>query len=529
MGKPKRMDEIRTILSTYLRTNSIRGTARILGMSKNTIRRYVSKCNSLELSIVAVLRLDDSELSEAFYGVGKSTPEQGRLDDFNARFPRMVKELRRVGVTKQLLWQEYKNTYPQGYGYSQFCEHFKRIASRKDLTLSLVHKPGEVMQVDFTGSKLRYIDSQTGEVITCEVLVCVLPHSHYSYAIALPSQKINDFVHGINSALHYFGRVPKVILSDNLKSYVKRSDRYQPSFTDLCVQLADHYHLELRAARVRKPKDKASVENLVSTVYRRIYAPMREEVFHSIEDLNSRIEEQLAIHNSMPFQKREGSRSEIFANYEQVVMDDLPSELFEVKKTVKAKVRLDYHVEIGEDRHFYSVPYQHCGKQAIVTYTRDTVEVYIDSHRVMTHSRIKDKTKYQRKTLKEHMPQSHKEWLEAKGRKPIYYISIAEKIGKETLWCINRILQRGIHPAQTFSSCDGILHLQKKYSKERLEQACKRCRAADHASYHKIKNILERNLDHATNQTQVHQSLNHDNIRGAQAYSQTLKIIDNEK
>ena len=518
MGKPKRMDQIRLILSTYLRTSSKRKTARVLDVSKNTVKSYINKCIAQEVDIAKVLNGTDEELHSIFYCDNKCTSSQRRLDDFNACFPAMVKELRRVGVTKQLLWQEYKIDYPDGYEYSQFCEHFRRICLRKDLTISLDHKPGETMQVDFAGSKLRYIDRQTGEVVDCEVLVCVLPHSHYSYAIALPSQKINDFVYGINCAFKYIGVLPKLILSDNLKSYVTKADRYEPTFTELCRQLADHYSVELRATRVRKPKDKASVENLVSTVYKRIYAPIRDEVFYSIEELNARIEEQLSIHNSMDFQKREGNRSEIFEHYERPVMGQLPSDLFEVKKIIKAKVRLDYHVELGEDRHFYSVPYQHCGKQAIVIYTRESVEVYVDNQRVVTHSRIKDKNKYRRTTIKDHMPISHQEWLEAKGRKPSYYVALAEQIGPSTLWCINKILQRGIHPAQTFSSCQGVLQLQKKYTKERLELACKRCQVADHSSYHKIKNILERNLDKELLLTEQHQSIDHPNIRGNEAY-----------
>jgi len=364
MAKVKRMDQIKSILSCYLRTNNFKHTARILGISKNTVKAYVTKCKRVEPNLSELLKRSEEELAAIFYEKNKSSLPLKRLEDFNARFPNWVKELRRVGVTRQLLWREYRIDNPEGYGYSQFCEHFKRVAGRKDLTLSLEHAPGEVMQVDFAGSKLKTIDRETGEIIDCEVLVAVFPHSQKTFVIALPSQKINDFVHGLNQALYFFEGLPKIILSDNLRSYVTRADNYEPKFTALCNQLAAHYSVQLKATRVRKPKDKASVENMVSTVYKRIYAPIRNEIFYNIEDLNSRIQEQLAIHNSQPFQKKEGSRSGIYCNFERPLMRDLPHELFEVKKIITAKVRVDYHVEIGEDKHFYSVPYRHCGKQA---------------------------------------------------------------------------------------------------------------------------------------------------------------------
>ena len=293
-----------------------------------------------------------------------------------------IKELRRVGVTRHLLWQEYRKEYPQGYGYSQFCERLKREIGRKDLTLILSHKPGEVMQVDFAGKKMRWVDIYTAEVHECEVLVAVFPHSQCTFAIALPSQKVSDFVHGLNQALLWFGKLPNIILSDNLKSYVIRADKYDPKFNDLCVQLANHYQIDLQATRVGKPKDKASVENMVSTVYRRIYAPLRNETFHSLKEINEAITIQLKAHNDKPYQKKQGNRNEIFRQYELPVMRDLPCDLFEVKKITKSKVRRDYHIFIGEEKNYYSVPFRYVGQNTTVIYTSTVVEVYIDNQRI---------------------------------------------------------------------------------------------------------------------------------------------------
>lgn len=192
-------------------------------------------------------------------------------------------------MTKHLLWEEYRKEHPEGFGYSRFCELLRNHIGQRDLTLRMNHEPGEMMQVDFTGKKLRWADVASGEVNECEVLVAVMPHSQHTFAIALPSQKTVDFIAGLNAALVYFGKLPRRILSDNLKAYVIRADRYEPKFNDLCVQLATHYNIHLQATRAAKPKDKASVENMVSTVYTRIYAPLRNEIYHNEAELNAAI------------------------------------------------------------------------------------------------------------------------------------------------------------------------------------------------------------------------------------------------
>lgn len=165
-----------------------------------------------------------------------------------------LKELKRVGVSRYLLWQEYRVKHPDGYGYSQFCERLRRYVKRNDLTMVLSHTPGQEIYLDFAGTTMQWVNRATEQVHEAQVLVAVLPHSHYTFAIALPSQKVLDFVYGINEALLYFGGVPQAILSDNLKSYVTKASRYEPSFNELCVQLAAHYQCDLQATRVAKTR-----------------------------------------------------------------------------------------------------------------------------------------------------------------------------------------------------------------------------------------------------------------------------------
>lgn len=354
------MDQIRLILRTYLDCGTLKGTARRLSVSKNTIKQYVRRLSSLYPNLEVALQQEDEVLAKQLY-VPPGAQMEEREALFLAQIDYWVKELPKVGVTRQLLWEEYRLNHPHGYGYSQFCERLKRQVGYRDLTLVMKHPRGEVMQVDFAGKKLHWVDAHSGEVHYCEVLVVVLPHSQYTFAIALPSQRVGDFIAGLNAAFMYLGCLPKVILSDNLKSYVIKADRYDPHFNDLCVQLAAHYQLDLDATRAGKPKDKASVENMVSTTYRRVYAPLRKEIFYSIEQLNAAISKQLIIHNQSPYQKKEGCRQSVFEQHEKPVMRQLPCDLFEVKKTVQAKIQRNYHVFLGEQKNYYSVPYQYVG------------------------------------------------------------------------------------------------------------------------------------------------------------------------
>jgi tryptophan 2,3-dioxygenase len=251
-----------------------------------------------------------------------------------------------------------------------------REIGRRDLTLPLSHKPGEKLQLDYAGKTMPWVDRQTGEVRQAQVLIGVMPYSQHTFAIALPSQCTADFVHGINEALRFFGGVPKVILSDNLKAFVIKSDRYDPDFNDVCVQLGNHYQLDLQAARAYKPKDKASVENAVRIAYTRLYAPLRNQIFHRIEEINAGLREQLAEHQNRDFTAREGTRLSCFTEQELPLLGPLPTSPFLLKKTVSAKVQRTYHVQLGERKNFYSVPFQYVGQAATILYSRDTVEIF---------------------------------------------------------------------------------------------------------------------------------------------------------
>lgn len=233
------------------------------------------------------------------------------------------------------------------------------------------HEPGRMLQVDFAGDMLAYVDAESGEVIQCPVFVAVLPFSGYGYVEALPNATLPQVIRALNNCLGHFGGAPLSAKSDNMKQWVTRSNRYEPAFNDMLQQWANHNNIALLASRPAKPKDKPSVENAVKITYQRIYAPLRNMTFNSLRQLNEAIKEKLAVHHGKNFQRRTFSRRELFTEKERYALQALPATPYEVKHYTRAKVQNNYHVVVGEDWHFYSVPFRYVGKEVRIAYCTD--------------------------------------------------------------------------------------------------------------------------------------------------------------
>ena len=520
MGAIKRMDQIIHILEVYQRTRSIKATKRQTGCARNTVRDYLRLAAAYDKDLSIVMALPKDELRRVFYpGTPTKDKTTERLAYFNIHYDKWVKELEKTGVTRYLLWQEYLQEVPDGYSYTQFCVLFRERSQRKNLTLAINHKPGEVLQFDYAGATIPWVDRQTGEVHQCQVLVAIFPFSQYTFAVALPSQKTADFVHGITRALDYFGGLPQGIVSDNLKAYVIKSDRYAPTFNDVIVQLSSHYKVDLQATRPYRPKDKAAVEGAVKTVYTRLFAPLRNTVFHSPADINAAFAPLLEAHNEKPFQAREGNRTKIFLEVEKPCLTPLPSAPFLLKNTVKAKVNLSYHVYLSAGKNYYSVPFRFAGKTAEIVYTRDTVEIFVGTDRVALHRRPPAGATNHHITDLMHMPRNHKEWRRAEGFDSNYFLRNAAKIGPATEWAMAQVLASRQHESQAYRICQGVFGLGKSYGPQRLEAAAARLQLAGKATYSMLRNVLEKKLDIAAATTDLFTPPEHENIRGPSAYT----------
>ena len=512
--KPLRMDKRELIIKYQSQGKAIKQIARLLGISKNTVKVYIRQFKSYD----SIDNEDESLKHDEPYRPSKSEADNDirRDKELQVLLPQYYKELPKVGVTRQLLWEEYKTLHPAGFSYSRFCRKLKIYRRQQEVTIRMEHEAAYRLSVDYTGKKIPYIDASTGEEKYAEVLVCTLPHSAYTFAYAVASQRQEDFVSGINAALVYIGGLPKVIQSDNLKSFVIKADRYEPTFNQLCVQMSSFYGVEIEATRSGKPKDKASVERHVSIVYNKLFGPLREETFLSIEQINISFKPLIEKLNKAKLQGKEHSREDIFMENEKPHLSELPCQMFEVQRSTTAKVQMNYHVILGEDRHQYSVPFTYVGKRTQLVYTDSYVHIYCDSERIAVHSR--DKRNHAYTTLPAHMPEKHQRFLERKGWDAIYFKRQARKIGDNTLWAMNEILQSKSLIEQTYNACLGLLSLTGKYSATRLESACAKARTTHRVNYGIIKNILKNKTDMIEKQPDLFSLPAHDNIRGADNY-----------
>jgi transposase len=423
-------------------------------------------------------------------------------------------ELRKKGVTLQLLWMEYKDRFPEGYQHSQFCEYYNRWAKTLEVSLRQEHRAGEKMFIDFAGKGVPVTDPSTGEITEAQIFVAVLGASNYTYAEALPSQSLPFWIRAHIHAFEYFHGVSEILVPDNTRVAVSKACRYEPDLNPVYLSLAQHYSTAIIPARPGKPKDKAKVEAGVLLVTRWIIAALRHHTFFSIEELNERIRELLERLNTRKFRKLNSSRRELFETLEGPSLKPLPAERYRYIDFAQPTVNIDYHVDV--DKHYYSVPYQLIGKRVEAFLSADTVEIFHSNRRIVTHQRSFQKGKYT--TLTEHMPKSHQKHLEWT---PSRIIQWAEQTGPATARLVETILSTRPHPEQGFRSCLGILRLGKKYSQERLEAASTRAVHLRAFSYKSIKSILQTGFDRMpiTDKKEVMPALYHDNIRGKEYFA----------
>jgi transposase len=491
-NKILQMMNIKQILRRLEQGESQNLIAKELCVHKRTVRSYKELLEAEGIGIEQALALPDEKLIAL---INKHKPRETthtgkRYAVLEAKFEHYNSELKKTGVTLQLLWEEYKVQHLDGYGYSQFVYHIGHYRNRNKLTMHLQHEPGQFLQIDFAGDKLSYVDESTGELIWCEVLICALPFSGYSLALALPSQKQSDFVSGINWMLKQLGVLPQALKIDNLKSGVIKAARYEPDFNELLVQLAEHYGLVLKATRVCKPKDKPSVENAVLQVYRNVHARLRNEQFCGLKALNQAIVPQMEFFNRKNFQGKEYSRYDLFQE-EIKQMNPMPGNPFELIQQSSAKVQNDYHVLLGADKHKYSVPYLYYKQQVSIQFTDTLVRIYNNRNEcIATHTRVKNAYKYS--TLHEHMPPNHQSYSEQLQWSGAYYVLQAEQIGMHTKNYIHKLLKSKPYEQLSYDSCKGLLSLTRTYKKEQIELACEHFSEVEANSYKPVKNLLEK-------------------------------------
>lgn len=524
------MQKVRQILLFLERGLSQRYIERETGINRRTIAGYRQRFSESGLGVPELLGLDDSRLA-AILESNRPPPESvdPRRTHLESLFPYFRAELKRVGVTRYLLWEEYIREHPGGYRYSRFCELFQGDLNTRGATMHFEHEPGRLLELDFAGDKIHYVDTSSGELIECPVLVAVFPFSGYGYVEALPNASLPQVLRALNNALAHFGGVPLSIKSDNMKQWVTRTNRYEPKFADMLEQWANHNKVGLLASRPVKPRDKPSVEGAVKIAYQRIYAPLRNETFKGLGEINRAIRGQLEEHHGRNFQRRTFNRSELFREREAPLLGPLPERPFVAKHYTRAKVQRNYHVLVGEDRHSYSVPFRHIGKEVRIIYCTDTVEIYHGSRRIALH--VRSYRKHSHTTDDAHRPPNHLHHVESSLWDPDHYLAQAEKYGPCTREYFQKVMDGKPVVDQAYQSCLGLIRLARSYP-QRIEPACKRALRGHRFTYTTILNIIEKNLDRLEGGDLPEQQYTlplHGNIRGGDAFKEDGSKEDGDR
>jgi transposase len=428
----------------------------------------------------------------------------------------MDKQLKRKGVTKQFLWEQYCLAHVDVLSRSQFGYYYSLWKQQVNPVMHMDHKAGDKLYVDYAGEKLHIVDPHTGEEKAVEVFVAVLGCSQLTYVEASYSQQKEDLIASCERALHYIGGVPDALVTDNLKSAVTKSSKYEPVINEDFAGFADHYSITVLPTRAYKPRDKALVEGAVKIIYTRIYARLRENTYHSLEELNAAIKEVLEDHNNKLLKGRHYSRRQQFEEIEKPVLNALAPLKYELKQQHYATVMKNGHVCLGPDKHYYSVPYRYISKKVKLLYSSQRVELYYNYELIASHARVK--SPYNDATDKEHLASTHRfvsDWT------PERFLAWAESIDMAVRSYIYCILNKKQHVEQAYKSCVGILAMGKRYGNTRLINACKRSVEYNMYSYKAIEMILKRGLDQAQVEHEVNQQTmpEHTNIRGKQYYN----------
>lgn len=462
-GKICNMSIIKEVLRQYHVAHiGKKAIANNLGISKNTVKKYIISAEQDSLSYKELIKLDDPVLQNRF-NAGNPAYTDKRFDPFKEELDYYIKQLSNPHQTKLNLWEDYIQKNPEGYQYTQFCYHINQVLMKKpSITTILTDKyiPGEKIFVDFTGDTLYYIDRSLNKRIKCQVFVACLPFSNYSFAIAVHSQCQEDFIYALTRCFRALGGVPEVLVPDNLKAAViKPSYKHSPTLNSLLSQVALHYNITIIPTKPYSPTHKALVEDLVKITYNRVFASIEQRTFFSLQELNHAIFTLLHKHNQKRMTDKPYSREEFFLSKERSTLQDLPDRDFDIKYTAKLKIREDCCIKLFPDMHYYSVPYKYVGRQVIVEYTQTIVKIFLKGKGDLIATHMRDKTMGEKTIQENHFAPNSSA---IRNRTQVTYIEKAYEQSPLLGELVEQLFNESTVPAAFhYEQCERLLHLDK--------------------------------------------------------------------
>ena len=480
------MTKYREILRLTSKGLSQRVIMQSIGVAQKTVVKVQHKAREMNLVWPLDESLTDQTLEKLMFPKENVTEPDRKMPDFEY----IRRELLRNGVNKKLLWTEYleecRLSGDKPLMYSQVCYYIQQNEQRRHATMHIDRKPGEQIEVDWAGDPAHIVDPDTGEVTPAWLFVGVMTYSQYPYVEAFIDEKQKNWITAHVHMFEYFGGVTRLLVPDNCTTaVVHNNDWYNQQLNTVYHEMAEYYDIAIIPARVRAPKDKPNAEGSVNNISTWITAALRNEQFFSLSELNQAIKKKLTKFSNQPFQKKDGSRYELFCNEERPLLTALPATRFELAEWKSATVQFNYHISL--DGMLYSVPYEYIKRKVDVRATDKVVEIFFNHNRIASHRRLYGR-KGQYSTVTEHMPPEHQQYLEWNGDR---FRNWAAKIGANTERVVNALLSSQRVEQQSYRSCMGLLKMAERYSAYRLEAACQKALLyTSTPSYKSIRNIL---------------------------------------
>ncbi len=512
------MRKVREVLRLRCKMKlSIRQTERSTNVPRSTVTDYYRRFRQTGHNIDELLKLDDKAIEAALFPEHRSANSAKRpLPDMSAVHLEM-KDRRRTKVTLSLLWQEYRDIYPNGYGYTQFCEYYRRYRQKLNPSMRQIYLGGDKLFVDYSGLTVPIYDSKTNRASKAEIFVAVLGASGLTFVHASASQNMENLIRSHILAFEFFGGTPRIVVPDNLKSAVIKHSRNEIIINESYADMARHYGIAVEPARPRKPKDKSKVEQGVQGIERWLLARLRHHKFFSVDELNWALAPLLDRYNAKVVKHLEASRNELFERLDKPYLQQLPQDEYIYRHFKLCRVHADYHIQL--EKCYYSVPWRLTGQEVDVRYNAGSVEIYYGNRTVAIHRklwRIGDTS-----TLKEHMPPNHRYAADRMNSDRL--ISRAEEIGKYSIRFTNAVLNESGASSNAIRHIKAVLEMEKTYGKAELETALGFALKKRIFATGSIRSILNKKLylaqdaDNAANVAPILHN-NHANLRGRQNY-----------
>lgn len=489
--------------------------AAALKISHGSVGAYLNRAAAAGLSWPLDDDCDDEQLESKLYPkVAPSKNGYRPQPDFAA----MREELKKKNVTLSLLWAEYREENPKGYGLSQFCDLYKKFNQVLAISMRMPHEAGEKAFSDFAGSTLSIVSEVTGEVSQAHLFVCALGASSYTFAKLYPDQTASSWCNGHADAFSFFGGTPVIVVPDNPKSVITKASKYEPEINSSFAQMAAHFDVAVIPARVRKPQDKAKVEAGVGLASRWILAVLRKTTFFSLKEANEQVARLLRILNEKKFQKRPGSRQSLFEELDKPALRPLPSSNYEFCEIKSATINMDYHFAF--ENHMYSVPFKYRFGKVILRVTDATIEVLLGNKRIASHSRSYKQGSFT--TLPEHQPREHRDYG---NWSPEIIVAKGREVGLGTSALFEAIMASRPVAEQGFRSCLGILQLRKLFEDERLDAACTKALTIRALSLKAVKSLLKNGLEaRPLVENPISLKLVHSNLREVSSFNTPVSL-----